>query len=808
VQTAFLAAVQHHDAATRATILDRECSGDGELRQRVEAMLKAHDQFHSFLHEPRGDLGRPTTPGTGPEAEGLEYTVAAPPAGFTDDLTALTRAATVADGTVVPPRAAAATAEGPDTCIGPYKLLRRIGQGGMGVVYVAEQEQPVRRRVALKIIKPGMDSEQVIGRFQAERQALAMMDHPSIARVYDAGTTDSGRPYFVMELVLGIPITEYCDQVRLTPRERLELFIEVCQAIQHAHQKGIIHRDIKPSNVLVTLYDGQPVPKVIDFGVAKATDQRLTEQPMLTQYGTIVGTLEYMSPEQAEFSALGVDTRSDVYALGVLLYELLTGSTPLERDRLTGAGYAEILEWIREKEPPRPSIRLSSSGELLEILSGQRSTEPARLTKLLRGELDWIVMKALEKDRTRRYETASSFARDVRHFLDGDPVEACPPSASYRLWKLARKHRAALATVSAFAALLVVGTAVSTWQAIAATRAEVRATREARHALAAEAQATAEGQRARHAASEAQAVLSFFQDQVLAAARPEGQDGGLGRDVTVRHAVDAAEPQIAAAFPNQPGVEAAIRHTLGSSYSYLGEPARAIQQLQRALELRTVRLGPDHPDTLTTQNNLALACQAAGRWDQAIPLFEKTLAARTAQLGAQHPSTLLTQTNLARAYHANGRWDRAIPLLEQTLAARSARLGPDHLTPSPPRTASPQPTRRTAGGTEPSPCSNRPSRRAGPSWDPITLTPSPLRTCWPTASRLRAGGIGLSPCSNRPSPRAQPGWGPNTPAPSPARTTSPSRTAMPASGTGPFRCSSGRWPSRQPGSAPTTPTPS
>src|SRR5262249_20011993 len=345
-----------------------------------------------------------------------------------------------------------------------------------------------------------------------------------------------------------------------------------------------------------------------------------------------------------------------------------------------------------EKEPPRPSTRLSSSGERLEILSSQRGTEPARLTKLLRGELDWIVMKALEKDRTRRYETASSFARDIRHFLDGDPVEACPPSASYRLRKFARKHRAALATASGFVALLVLGAAVSTWQAIAATRAEVRARRaawraleaegqaqrERDRALAAEAQARAEGQRAGRSAAEAQAVLSFFQGQVLAAARPEGQDGGLGKDVTLRQAVDAAEPRIATAFPDQPGVEAAIRHTLGSSYSYLGQPASAIRQLRRALELRTAQLGPDHSDTLTTQHTLALACQAAGRLDQAIPLLDQTLAARTAGLGAEDASTLLTQNQLALAYQANGRWDRAIPLLEQTLAARRARLAPDH----------------------------------------------------------------------------------------------------------------------------------
>jgi tetratricopeptide (TPR) repeat protein len=534
----------------------------------------------------------------------------------------------------------------------------------MGVVYMAEQEHPVRRRVALKIIKPGMDSEQVIVRFEAERQALALMDHPNIARVLDAGTTASGRPYFVMELVHGVPITQYCDDAQLTPRERLELFVPVCRAIEHAHQKGIIHRDIKPSNVLVTLYDGKPAPKVIDFGVAKATDQQLTERTMFTQYGSIVGTLEYMSPEQAEMSALMVDTRSDIYSLGVLLYELLTGSTPLDRPRLRETGYAEILSRIKDEEPSKPSTRLSELKGTLASISAHRKTEPAKLKKLVRGDLDWIVMKALEKDRTRRYETASGFARDIEHYLEGDPVEACPPSAGYRLRRYARKHRAALAAVAAFATLLVLGAVLSAWQAIVATRAEVRA--------------KAESEKARRAAAEAQAVLGFFQDRVLAAARPEGQEGGLGKDVTIRAAVDAAEPKIAVAFREQPTVEASVRGVLGTTYHFLGEPALAIRQLTRALELRSAELGADHPDTLLTQNNLALAYRDDGQWDRAIPLFERTLRVETARLGADHPSTLLTQNDLALTYRDSGQVDRAIALFEPTLAARAARLGADH----------------------------------------------------------------------------------------------------------------------------------
>ncbi len=371
--------------------------------------------------------------------------------------------------------------------IGHYKLLQELGEGGMGVVFMAEQKEPVERRVALKVIKPGMDSRQVIARFEAERQALAMMDHPGIAKVLDAGTTDSGRPFFVMELVRGVPITEYCDQHQLTPRQRLDLFVSVCHAVQHAHQKGVIHRDLKPSNVLVAEYDEEPVAKIIDFGVVKAIGQQLTDKTMFTQVGQLVGTVDYMSPEQAKLNQLDVDTRTDVYSLGVLLYELLTGETPFERKRLHAAALDEMLRIIREEEPPIPSTRLSSSGTLPSI-AAQRHTEPKKLTTLVRGELDWIVMKALEKDRSRRYQTANALAMDVQRYLADEPVLACPPSAAYRFRKFARRNKAVLVVAGLICAVLVVGIVVSTWQAVRATHAE-RIAKSARAAEAHERQA-------------------------------------------------------------------------------------------------------------------------------------------------------------------------------------------------------------------------------------------------------------------------------------------------------------------------------
>ncbi len=637
----FSGAIEIASGEERAAFIARACGTDAELRRRVERLVDAHIQAGSFLESP------PASP------------------------TSLI--------------SSSSPTEMSGAIVGPYKLLQVIGEGGMGTVYMAEQTKPVRRTVALKLIKSGMDSRQVLARFGAERQALALMDHPNIAKVLDAGATDTGRPYFVMELVKGIPITRFCDERRLTLRERLELAIPVCQAVQHAHQKGIIHRDIKPSNVLIALYDGKPVPKVIDFGVAKATGPRLTDQTLYTEFGAVVGTLEYMSPEQAELNQLDIDTRSDIYSLGVLLYELLTGSTPLERRRLKEVLFLEILRVIREEESPRPSLRLSTTEELPSI-AACRHIEPRKLSGLVRGELDWIVMKALEKDRNRRYETANGLAADLRRYLDDEPVQACPPSSWYRFTKFARRNKGPVLAGAAILLVLIGGIIGTTWGLVQADRArrdEVKQRKLAegneKKALAAAAAETKAKDVALLREAETEAVLDFVENKVFAAARPKGEDGGLGHDATLRAAVESVLPFVDTRFKNQPLIEARLRMTLGISFWYLGDAQLAVEQYQAARTIFTKHRGMDHPDTLSCMSNLAVAYVALGRQADALRIGEETLALRTARLGPDHTSTLASMNNLANSYEELGRYAEALKIHQETFERRKVKLGPNHL---------------------------------------------------------------------------------------------------------------------------------
>ena len=543
--------------------------------------------------------------------------------------------------------------------IGRYKILEKIGEGGCGVVYVAEQQEPVRRRVALKVIKLGMDTRSVVARFEAERQALALMDHPNIAKVLDGGATETGRPFFVMELVRGIKITDYCDQNNLSTEERLKLFIQVCHAIQHAHQKGIIHRDIKPSNILVTLHDGVPVPKVIDFGIAKATtDQRLTDKTVYTALEQFVGTPAYMSPEQAERSGLDIDTRSDTYALGVLLYELLTGYTPFDAKTLQQAGLDQMRRIIREQEPARPSTRLSTMTNAdLNAVATRRRSEPPKLIHLVRGDLDWIVMKCLEKDRTRRYETANGLAADLQRHLSNEPVTARPPSTAYRFQKLLRRNKVMSAATALVLTAILVGTVISIEQTL-------RARSELRRALAAEANA--------------QAALHFIQDDVLSQASPGYQ---ADRDLKVRVLLDRVADRLDHTTNCPPPVEASIRQTIGSVYTELGDYLKAIKHYEVALQLQRQHLGESHPDTLRSLCGLVMACWWTGDMVRAGTNACHGLEASRRVLGEKDPLTLqfmeaqyFTQMNLGETP-----WTKLEPLYLQALTLHREVLGANDL---------------------------------------------------------------------------------------------------------------------------------
>jgi serine/threonine protein kinase len=643
------------DAASveRAALLDRECGHDPELRARVERLLAAHDTATAVVDRP-------------PELAEIADSASA-----ANDMSTQLH---VPQGDRV------------DQLIGPYRLFQKLGEGGMGTVWAAEQLRPVKRRVALKLIKRGMDSQRIVARFEAERQALALMDHTSIAKVFDAGTTPDGRPYFAMELVKGVSITKYCDEVHASIEDRLALFAEVCSAVQHAHNKGIIHRDLKPSNILVTMQDGRPAPKIIDFGVAKALHQKLADGTMFTEIGQVIGTLEYMAPEQAELSALDIDTRADVYALGVLLYELLAGSTPITRERLRAAGLAEVVRIIKEEEPPRPSTRLSQSRESLANLAAVRRTDPRKLAAALTGELDWIVLKALEKDRTRRYETASAFKRDIERFLDHEPVEARPASAAYRLRKFYRRNRLATTAIAFVAASLVVATVGTTWGLIRAKDAEALAQRRFEDAETAREEAVTERNKAQYAAKAekearlvteqqrkyAQAIADFVMEDFLALTTVEGQDkhGGeskieLNKDTTLRELLERAADKLTKRRDLDPRTEADLCWIIGESCYDVRDFSRAVEFLERCVELRRREFGDGDMGTMYAQSSLALAYQATGKIAEAIEIYERTRDIAEKQLAADDPARLKAVADVASAYFMDGRIAETISLCEQ-----------------------------------------------------------------------------------------------------------------------------------------------
>jgi eukaryotic-like serine/threonine-protein kinase len=590
------------DPGQRSAFLDRACGDEGSLRQEVEELLHVDAAAGSFLRDPV--FHQPTPDET----------------------------------------------YGSRTTIGPYHLLELIGQGGMGEVWLAEQRQPVRRRVAIKLIKLGMDTREVMARFESERQALALMDHPAIAKVFDAGSTPEGRPYFVMEYVPGLPITDYCDKHRLTIRQRLELFIRVCDGVQHAHQKAIIHRDLKPSNILVCETDGKPVPRIIDFGVSKAISQTLTAKTVYTRIGTLVGTLGYISPEQANSDGEDIDTRTDVYSLGAVLYELLSGALPFD---LRKAAYDEVVRRLREEDAPKPSTRIRAAGEDSAVAARNRGGDPPAVARQLRGEPDAIALKGLERDRGRRYASASELAADIERYLRDEPVTAHAPSAAYRARKYIRRHRLGVAMATAGVLLLVAFAIVQTVELKQVARERDRATRERDRAD----------------------RISHFMTGMFKVSNPSE---ARGNTVTAREILDKGEKEIDNGLKNEPELQARMMYTMAETYEGLGLESRAQPLLERALEIQKRVLGVEHPDTLRSMGTLARVVGDEGHYHEAEKLQRETLEIRRRVLGPEHPDTLASMHLLAGILLYDGHDSEAEKLERETLDIRRRVLGSEN----------------------------------------------------------------------------------------------------------------------------------